>query len=419
VKNRLQLQQLVAGLLMVFALAFSASVASANPVGEVVFTIGQATGQGAADQAPQALQKGAPVSVGQTLRTGPNGHIHIRFVDQGFVSVRPGSELLIEDFAFDAKNPKANRVKFSLKQGTGRVISGQAGQAAKENFRLNTPVSAIGIRGTDFVVQTTKDLTRVAVYQGAVVVSPFINGCTAAGTGPCSGPLAADLAGSLSNQYLEVKRAGPPELIRPKNGAAGKIFVPANPNEPAVGKPSSGANDTGSSLAGETDKAEPRSLAGGKDAEAFIWGRWAGSAGLPTGYELIGREGDLTLLRAQGDFNLPTKGKVAFRLDSYTAYGSGAGGELKPATLRNAKMTVDFNSMEYATRFAWNFESSAQRFSSKGSIQPDGRLQVDQLRSNVEIYGSLSPSGDEAAYIFINRPNSEAGNAVGVLQWKR
>jgi hypothetical protein len=384
----------------------------ASPVGEVVFTIGQATGQTAANQAPQALQKGAPVSVGQTLRTGPNGHIHIRFIDQGFVSVRPGSELLIEDFAFDAKNPQASRVKFSLKQGTGRVISGQAGQSAKENFRLNTPVSAIGIRGTDFVVQTTKDLTRVAVYQGAVVVSPFINGCTAAGTGPCAGSLATDLVGSLTSQYLEVRPAALPKLVNPEAGAAGRVFPPANPNEPAAGGPA--PEKSGAAV----DLPTARSIGQLQQSDSFSWGRW-GSGAAPAGYEQIAREGDYSLFRSIApSANLPTNGNVNMRLESADAYAFASNGAIEQAKVRNASLVVNFGSMQYQTRFKLDVNGQRQSFVSRGAIESGGRFSGQPANSNMDLYGALANDGNEAAYVFLRR-NQEQLSAFGVLQWKR
>ena len=34
-----------------------------------------------------------------------------------------------------------------------RSITGQWGEAARDRFRLNTPIAAIGVRGTDFIVE--------------------------------------------------------------------------------------------------------------------------------------------------------------------------------------------------------------------------------------------------------------------------
>lgn len=398
-----------------------------SEVGEVVFATGQARliPQGGIQQAEVRAEvravKGLKVAVGDRLETATGGHIHVRFTDNAFVSLRPGSRLQVLEYEFNAANPLESRVKFALTQGTARFITGKAGEAAKQNFRLNTPISAIGVRGTDFVVQTTQEITRVAVYQGAIVASPFDAGCLAQALGPCSGALARDLTGSLTNQYLEIKQSGLPELVRPKNGAAGRIFVPANPNEPAASKPtSSGTPGLNGGVSAASEKAtDGRMPAGYSGSEAIIWGRWSAANGLPSGYELIGREGDLALLRAKGDAALPLDGKINLRLDSVVAYGTNRDGELKAADVKNASMAVNFNTMQYATKFRWQFESQAQSFASKGTIQSDGRLEADRNKSNFDLYGSLDLAGNEAAYIFLKRSESSAINALGVLHWKR
>ena len=118
--------------------------------------------------------------------TESNGHVHIRFVDEALVSVRPNSELEILAYVYNAEDPQKSSVKFNLLEGTARAVSGSAAEAARQRFRLNTPIAAIGVRGTDFVVTTTASLVRVLVNEGAVVVAPFSDECVAEGFGPCS-----------------------------------------------------------------------------------------------------------------------------------------------------------------------------------------------------------------------------------------
>ena len=50
----------------------------------------------------------------------------------------------------DEANPSDSQVKLNLIEGTARAVSGEAAKAAKERFRLNTPIAAIGVRGTDY-----------------------------------------------------------------------------------------------------------------------------------------------------------------------------------------------------------------------------------------------------------------------------
>ena len=164
--------------LMVWVLAGMGSLAqAAQVVGEVTLTIGKSKIERSANEAEP--QKGGSVQEGDVIRTSDNGHVHIRFIDGARVSVRPNSVFRIHEFKYSPADPAASVVRLSLDSGEARSISGAAAQAAKERFRLNTPLVAIGVKGTDFVTQVSKDVIRVTVNQGAIVMAPFDSGCKA------------------------------------------------------------------------------------------------------------------------------------------------------------------------------------------------------------------------------------------------
>ena len=163
-----------------------ASVAvPAGAVGQVSMVLGKAWLR-SADGSKQPLTQGAVIGVADTIETDSNGHVHLRFVDQALVVVRPSSTLEIERYEYDAQNPAASAVKLNLREGVARSISGAAAQAAKQNFRMNTPIAAIGVRGTDFVVSASQQSVSALVKEGAIVLAPFSAECSAAGLGPCS-----------------------------------------------------------------------------------------------------------------------------------------------------------------------------------------------------------------------------------------
>ncbi len=159
-------------LLTALLLAISASLIHARPVGEVLFAVGDAqlSGPGGSQgQHASVLQRGKTVAVGDVIETGAGAHVHIRFIDGALVSVRPNSRLSIEQYQFDAEQAQRSQVKFQLLEGTARSITGKAGESARDRFRLNTPVAAVGVRGTDFVATTSPSQTAVVVNTGAVV----------------------------------------------------------------------------------------------------------------------------------------------------------------------------------------------------------------------------------------------------------
>ena len=47
-----------------------------------------------------------------------------------------------------------------------RSVTGQWGEASRDRFRLNTPIAAIGVKGTDFVVKVENGKTFASVLSG-------------------------------------------------------------------------------------------------------------------------------------------------------------------------------------------------------------------------------------------------------------
>ena len=161
------------------------SFAGVAEVGEISLVLGKAYLQRPGSRR-QRIQVGSKVRVSDKIATEGNGHVHIRFVDQALVSVRPDSQLEVVRYYFDPQNPEQSAVKFNLLEGVARAISGEAAKAAKQRFRMNTPIAAIGVRGTDFVVSATQESTRALVNEGVIVVSPYSVDCSYDGLAPCS-----------------------------------------------------------------------------------------------------------------------------------------------------------------------------------------------------------------------------------------
>jgi hypothetical protein len=189
--------------------AEAAAPAASGPVGKAVFLTGQVS---IAPQkgAKRPMRQGDAIAEGDTVRTGADGHVYFRMTDNGFLAVRPNSQLRVEAYAWDPADPSRNRIRLFTDKGVVRSVTGKAGSAARERFRMNTPVAAIGVRGTDFTVSSGKDVIHVAVLQGTVSVSPYGNGCDIDALGPCTGELARDIGENARNMALEVRHMQTP-----------------------------------------------------------------------------------------------------------------------------------------------------------------------------------------------------------------
>ncbi len=185
----------------------------ATVVGEATLVIGQSRII-AADGSSREIQRGAELRVGDRIETRSGAHVHVRFVDGGRVSVRPASRLVVEQYApAESAGAAPGAIKFRLEEGVVRSITGAWGEAARERFRLNTPVAAIGVKGTDFVVRATGESTAASVFAGAIVLSPLTEACQAT-LGPCASGVEKLLTADMKGQMLELHRDQPsPRLV--------------------------------------------------------------------------------------------------------------------------------------------------------------------------------------------------------------
>jgi hypothetical protein len=126
------------------------------------------------------------VMQGDTLITERDTYARIKFTDDGEAVLRPGTQLAVEAYAYDAVAPAKDNIVLSLLKGGLRAVTGLAGQRNHDVVKINTPTATIGIRGTHFGAlycqndcggvptpngQTPSNGLHVDVAQGAIIVS--------------------------------------------------------------------------------------------------------------------------------------------------------------------------------------------------------------------------------------------------------
>lgn len=204
------------------------SAASAAEAGRIVFVAGQVQLAGHAAVLDAAVQEG------DELSTGAQGYVYMKTVDSGFLILRPNSRARITTYHVDIDNPANTRVKLELLGGVARSISGQAVKQARQNFRFNTPVAAIGVRGTDFTVFTDQQTSRIAVVSGGVVVSGFAGACGPDGGGPCEGSASRELFAGQAGMLLQVQRGQTAPKLMHNPALSPDQGAPARSDEPVA-----------------------------------------------------------------------------------------------------------------------------------------------------------------------------------------
>lgn len=242
-----------------FAAALAASgTAGAAQAGRVVLSAGDASMGG------KPVTNGQAVQEGDEIATGPGGYLYVKTIDNGFLILRPNSRARIVSYHIEAGRPADTRIKLELLGGVARHISGEAVKQSRQNFRFNTPVAAIGVRGTDFTVFTDQNTSRVAVISGGIVVSGFSVSCGRDGSGPCEDIASRELFAAQSGQILQVRRGQAVPQLLPITGLSPDLIAPPRVDEPAAKPaPSSGSTNapaTGASV-GPTGTAGPTTTA--------------------------------------------------------------------------------------------------------------------------------------------------------------
>lgn len=173
--------------------------AEPQPVARVSMAVGDAQRIGASGQVTP-LSLGTQLSEQDRIITGKDAMVILIFSDQARVALRPDSELLIRRYKVDP-NGAETELQLDLLRGTVRQISGRAAQKQPERYRLNTPIAAIGVRGTDFLAKSGEGLVEAYVHEGAIVVAP-LGGAGTPGEIP-----AANLGAGFGVQYSRADRS--------------------------------------------------------------------------------------------------------------------------------------------------------------------------------------------------------------------
>jgi len=138
----------VISILLLGSLILMSQAAYAGIAGHAQFVNGNVQVINSAGQAHN-LKKGDAVHESDTLITTKGASAQIKMRDGGFIVVRPDSQLRFDSFVFSGEEDGSEHSFFSLLKGGIRAITGLIGHTNKKNYRIDTPDSTIGIRGTD------------------------------------------------------------------------------------------------------------------------------------------------------------------------------------------------------------------------------------------------------------------------------
>lgn len=95
------------------------------------------------------LEKGGEVHAGDRIVTGENALVQLRLNDGGYMSVRAGTDMVIDRFVYDEKDASKSNFLVSLVKGGFRSITGLIGRTNPNAYQIRAGTATLGIRGTD------------------------------------------------------------------------------------------------------------------------------------------------------------------------------------------------------------------------------------------------------------------------------
>lgn len=138
-------------LLTVSALLMMATLAqAAEVVGKVGYMSGTLVAQ-RADGTIKVMGSKSEVLAGDMLVTAKDSYVQIQMNDGAKMTLRPHSNLKIEEYQFNKQEPESDNAVFRLLKGGLRTVTGLIGKRGDPDaYKMRAATATIGIRGTDF-----------------------------------------------------------------------------------------------------------------------------------------------------------------------------------------------------------------------------------------------------------------------------
>jgi hypothetical protein len=137
----------IAGLGLVLGMAISevAWSASAGTVTHLSGTLSVTRPDGTA----RILSRRSEVNSGDLVATQRDSYAQINFTDGSTMTLRPNTQMRIEDYRFSEDRPQEDSSFFRLLKGGLRTITGLIGKRGNQDaYRIGTSTATIGIRGS-------------------------------------------------------------------------------------------------------------------------------------------------------------------------------------------------------------------------------------------------------------------------------
>ncbi len=148
-------------------LGFAAFVAGGPVAGRAADQAGVAAAVRGSVSLARATVTARPVTSGESifmldqLKSGPSSGMQILLLDETVFTIGPESELIVDEFVYDA-DTSAGKVGATVAKGVFRFVTGKVAKRNPRNMQVSLPAGNIGVRGT-VVAGRVDDVTRASL----------------------------------------------------------------------------------------------------------------------------------------------------------------------------------------------------------------------------------------------------------------
>ncbi len=158
IMDRYGLRRLQLSTMAIFsALSIGGKALSADP-SAIIGTLEKVNGTATVVRQDQIspAKVGLEIKAKDTLRTGLDGSLGVKFHDDTLLSLGPESVLVIDEFVYAPNEGKLSLV-FRMIKGTAVYLSGLIAKLAPDSVHFVTPSASVGVRGTKFAVKVEEE----------------------------------------------------------------------------------------------------------------------------------------------------------------------------------------------------------------------------------------------------------------------
>lgn len=162
--------RIVKSFLFFTALLLSLSAfAQTDIAGQVIVSTGTVQAIQANKQV-KTLSRGSTFSSGDTLVTkGQQSSAQVRFTDGTVMALNANSKIVVEQYRYQG-NASSDTSVVRLVQGGFRALTGLISKKNPDAYKVETPVSVIGVRGTNYGAVLDKGKLYAGVWKGGIYV---------------------------------------------------------------------------------------------------------------------------------------------------------------------------------------------------------------------------------------------------------